>query len=844
MALVSYNSTLTEWENIIRVKLKVTNPILIKSGALGVLTNYLAGIKYDSLEFYSKVFQEMNVGLAQDFNSMLYHSTIYGTKLEFAVPSTLSSTIIVPEVTLGNVDELIYIIPRYATFNDSNGMNYIYISEIRLSVSNSGIYATAWNPQQGTKKLTITKAANPNLPQNYVYLIHNSDAQQYKRDFYTEMVPSYDVGDSFSFSIGIDSVLKLKEVNAWINTGDKLNDTQLLKLRQMDPEDIEGAEFDGIDAEIKKLNIKFYKFDSSVRDQDIFLELFENSLSFETGDGVHGAVLQSKSQLIIEVDTTEGSLGNVANSEYLLSNISVTEKYAGGLVDRVYNTTLNGLSTTGSTGGKNIEQIDGIRENIFNQITIRNSVITENDYERLFKYQDNKPFVDAKFLDARSFVFIFNVIHDNDNIVKSTSINYKESNLISNPFYPIIDYGGYSLISPFYYKNNGVNTVDAYLVNPNIPFSLMPENNNSENILIGDYRVDIGLVYEFYSTQNGMSGKSYIQIFGNPSGNYEYYFYCSWLENGAYIVLNSANGFKYEISTMYTDPYCIVRENTTNIRMEVFDVGTTSDTRFSQNLVASFVDNGTYHQLIKKQSFYKYFQEITTPTPPNIITTRNTISYLDNEINNIMTTVNDIVEINDTTNSETYLLRLPFIDSEWFFSKDPSEMFDIFNSYFIVNYIEENINYNTQLVQSFHNTIDIPSLYYPYLFEETTMSQIDNPKMSIELELFLDKDAFIVSKYETMLDFEISAKIEIINYMKEKEGFSIDFFETDLEKHIYNLFNPMIKNIKVITPTMFRVNNSAVIYNLMQETLEFEDILNFTPPYFYYDYNINLKITM
>jgi hypothetical protein len=80
--------------------------------------------------------------------------------------------------------------------------------------------------------------------------------------------------------------------------------------------------------------------------------------------------------------------------------------------------------------------------------------------------------------------------------------------------------------------------------------------------------------------------------------------------------------------------------------------------------------------------------------------------------------------------------------------------------------------------------------------------------------------------------------------MKENEGFYIDFFETDLEKHLFNKFSPLIRNVKSVTPTMFRVNNSAVIYNLIQQNLEFNDILNFVPPYFYYDYNIKLKITM
>jgi hypothetical protein len=79
--------------------------------------------------------------------------------------------------------------------------------------------------------------------------------------------------------------------------------------------------------------------------------------------------------------------------------------------------------------------------------------------------------------------------------------------------------------------------------------------------------------------------------------------------------------------------------------------------------------------------------------------------------------------------------------------------------------------------------------------------------------------------------------------MKTQEGFMIDFFETDLEKILYNEFSPLIQNVRVESPTLFRVNNSAVIYNLIQENLSFEDVLDFVPPYFFYDYN-NLELTI
>jgi len=842
MALVSYNATLSEWENIIKINLKVTNPILLKSGALGVLSNYLAGIKYDTLEFYSKTFQEMNVGLAQDFNSMLYHSSIFGIELEFAVPAVLTSAIIVPETALGTIDSLTYTIPRYTSFSDSNSLVYLFESEIRVKITPSSIIASAWNPQYGTRKLTITKVANPNIPGTFLYMIYNSDALQYKRDFFLYDIPAYDVGEMYSFAATISNINKLKGVRAWLNTGEKIGQQELLDMEKMDPNDIIDADFSNVNPELEDLNIKYYKFDSSVRDKDLFLELQETSLNFETGDGIHGAILPANSQIIIEVDITEGVYGNIPNSEFLINDITVTERFADNAVDRGYKTTLNGVSATGSSGGKNIEQIDGIRENIFNQITIRNSIITENDYERLFKYQNIKPFVDAKFIDAKAFVFLFNVIHENDQVIKSTSVNYRESELLQRPFYPRYTYNGYDLISPFYYKNTGPNTTDAYVLNPEILFSFMSVIN--DNDIIGDYRVDVAMTYEFYTTPEGLSGKSYIEILGNPSTAYEYNFYASWLGNGAYIPLNAGNDFKYEINTLYTDPYCVVREETKDLRLDVFDVGTTAEQLYTPTLIASFTDNNVYHQLIKKQEYYKYFQDLPDDVPLNLITTQDTVGYLDNYLNDIMSTSTDIFETNLENNTETYLLRLPFISEEWFLSKTPKEIFEIMDDYFSAVLFEEDINYNTQLTQAFHNTIDIPEIYYPFLFEDNTMPPINNPKLDVNIEIYLEKETFITSKYQTETDLEIAVRIETIKFLKEKEGFMINYYETELEKQLFNKFHPIIKNVKVVTPTLFRVNNANVIYSGIQENLSFQELLDFIPPYFHYNYDISLKLTM
>jgi len=845
MALVSYNATLNEWENIIRVKLKVTNPSLIKSGALGILTNYLAGIKYDALQFYSKTFQEMNVGLAQDFNSLMYHSTIYGTDLEFAVPATLSSSIVIPELNLGQTKEVVYVIPRYATFSDTNSLNYLYNSEIKLSITNKGMKASAWNPQQGTRKLTVTTAPNPNVPGSNVFLIYNDDAEQYQRTNYNFEVQAQQVGQNTEYKVGINSISKIKALYAWINVGRPLTTNELDAINRIDPSDVAGS-FVGVpglaDADIKELDLRYFKFDSSVRDLHLFVQLFETSLVFETGDGLHGALFPEGAQIIIEVQTTQGGNGNVVNSEYILTDVMVQEKFGEGFVNEPLPTTINGLSTTGSYGGKNIQSADGIRQNIFNQINVRNSIITENDYERLFKYQDIKPFVDAKFLDAKAFVFIFNVIHDNDLVVDSTSINFKEAELLRQPFYPMTNYGGINLISPFYYKANSVNTIDAFIVDPIVTFSLNGVSENTINNFDTGYHADIALTYEFERTQDGLTGTSFIEVLGEPQEEYEYHFYCSWLGIGAYIPLNKDNGFKYEINSLYTDPYCIVHDITKNIRVEVFEAINDPLNIGNQQVLAAFEDKGQYHQLQKKQSFYKYFQELPDGELPDTLTSRDTIAYLDNSVEDIMSTINDVFEVQGSEH-ETYLLRLPFIAEDWFLGKPSSEIFEIMDTYFIVNYVEEDINYNTQLTQAFHNTIDVPSNYYPYLFEENHMDIITDPMMPIKVNLFVNQDAFLTSKYNTIFDFEIAVKIALVKLMKEQEGFMVDFYETDIEKTIYNEFSPLIRNIRMTMPRLFKVNNSSTIYNSLQENLSFQEVLDFVPPYFFYDYN-NLELTI
>ncbi len=833
MAINNYATTLREWENIIRVSLKVTNPALLKSGALGILSNYLASIKFDALQYYSKAFQEMNPGLAQDFNSMLYHASIYGASIEFATASTLSATLVIPEITLSHVNTLIYEIPKNTEFTDTNSIPFTTTALIKIEQGQRNIGATTWDEVNGTRKLSITKAPNPNVPGKYVFLIHTNAFSQYQRKSYSNIVPPDQiVGQAFEYDIGIQDLSQIKSIKAWSNTGDSI------KLDQIDKTDFENIE-ESADT-ITELDIKFYKFESSNRDKDIFLETYTHSLNFETGDGVHGSLQEPNSQIITEVQTTLGDSGNVPNSEFLISRVQVTEKWANDSL-KYYETTLNGISATGAIGGQSIESIESIRNDIFTQISNRDSIITENDYELMFEYNDVRPFVDAKFIDAQAFVFLFNVVRDNDVVVPSTSVNVKETDLLTpdsngygGPFYPKYNYSGYELVSPFYYKTNSANTTDAYMVDPSLDISLRGDLRTPDLNVLKEYKVEVAITYDF------TTNSSFVEIVSGAQEELDYYFVCDQFR----ATITSANTdnispFTYKISSLFTDAFCILNEPMTGVNVHVKNK--------QGEVLASYSSDGTYDQLIQKQTFYKYFQEVEQHA--TLSTSSDTMAYLDNLRGNKMSTMVSVLGDSDPlvtqkTITEKYVLRLPYISSDYFFSKNSQEMFEFFNSYFIMNETEQYINYNTLATQTFHNTIDIPPKYYDSIFERNTMPTLYNPKFPIEIEVHADRNQFMTSKYETETDFDIALRIEIIKFLKKQEGFIIEFFETDLEKHLYTTFSPLIKNVKSVSPTLYQVNSSQEIYRELQNNLEFIDVLNFIPPYFHYDYkNLSLQIT-
>jgi len=814
----TFNQTLDKYEDIVRINMKVTNPTLLKSGTLGVITNYIANLKFDTYQYYTKIFKEMNIGLAEDFKSLLFHSTIYDTEIELAKPATFGVSFIIPEINLSEIKYLKYIIPKNKEFTSREGIPFIIEDEIIIEISQNNIIAYTWSEINGKQELTVINTQNPNSPGTTVNLINYNNVRQYQRTFYKFIVPKYDVGETFNFSVTIQDYKMFKKLNAWYNPDPKNNPIKLFELQNQNSEDIMSL------FELKDFDIKYYNYGSSRYDLDLFLDIQPTSLRLTTGNGINGMLLQPDSEIIIESQLTLGEQGNLPNMEFLVEDIIIQEFNLDNKIQS-YTGNINGLSIAGGTGGQNIQDVKDIRRNIFDKISTRNSIITENDYEKSFAYNGVEPFVDAKFIDAKSYIFLFNVLKSQDIIIDTTSINIQEYIIANDPFYPKYDYNGKELISPFYFKRVNTNETEGYIVNPDVILTLTSPAGTPKETSI-EYLVSLSIQYDFSAR------KTYITIKDGAKSGTTYNFKSSVFN----CTLDFGNNYKYEVNTRYTDTYCIIRDILRDVRLDVYN----EDGAF----ITTYYAFGEWTQLIKKQTFFKYYKHIPELEGVDVYTSDDAYSYLDNALADILNDINELVAATKDQGDVPYLLRVPFIDIEFFNRTDWLEFYRLIDNFFMVDSLYPRISYNTRVAQAFYNTIDIPEVYQPLIFKQTSMGVMDKPKMNVELGIVIDEQNLLLSKFNSIFDFEIEVKLDIVNYLKDYEGFKVEFFETELETFLYGKYNSIIRNIELKSPKMFKINSADEIFALINENLDLDHMLNFVPNYFSYDYNsIHIDIT-
>jgi hypothetical protein len=219
------------------------------------------------------------------------------------------------------------------------------------------------------------------------------------------------------------------------------------------------------------------------------------------------------------------------------------------------------------------------------------------------------------------------------------------------------------------------------------------------------------------------------------------------------------------------------------------------------------------------------------------------------------------------TNIETrYVMHLPYIDNTYFTVTDKTAIFEKMDSFFQVIENQEKFPFNVEVSQSLYNTIAIDTQYIKYLFDinnsyigglagtgSTTNTLMPKPKFAPIVNIIVDKILFSLSDYQTIDAFETELNLFLSDQFSKIEGFQFQYFESSIESLCLQKYN-IIKNIEIVNPKSLTIKSDKIIYADMEADLgkldannqpyiTLKNIVDFVPPYFYFDLN-NIFITI
>ena len=789
--MTSLNNTILDYEELVRENLKVKNPALLKTGVLGTLINIMSHIKYDSAMYYQKLLRELNPATAEDFNSILFHSAVLDFKIEYAKPASCIINIVIPESSVKTTETVTYHLNRDAQLLDENGYWYTLEEDIKIYATHNTLSAERLC-LSSSNGLEINKIPNPLKTTENIYLVEYPGLKQYKREFQILAVPDYEIGTDIHHTINIDSYKNIYEINVYLQSAKNYLNITEENLRLRNSDEILTT------FRLSKLNVKYNKFNATQFDSDIYLSVKDNQLVFTYGNGINGLKLQAGQKLIFEIKTTLGSVGNVNSVNIVAPNILVVSEDDGGYTSS-YKSNLKILSSTGGQNGQSISSIYDIRNTMVRKSNVRKNIVTLNDFQSEFMTNGYQPFVDVKYFNSKNNIFIYNIIKDSSQkIVKTTTLNLREEEFSAKLFFPEYTYNGLTLISPFYYKQK-FNHYVAYMVKPLIEVNLI-NNSGAENSIVLNNNITLQVIYDYFER------KTKIRVINNNSVN-TYIIKSNQVE----MTLSKNNNFEQVVNQRFLDNYCLFENPLTDISVDILDI--------NNNFVMQYYSNDIVYQLVEKQKNFLY-----------------------TELNRL----NPSISIN-------YVLNIPVIDNYYFKSTSGRNIYTQLDEFFNAIEKQNQMSFNMDVHQSFFNTIDLPDLYRPYVIKLNSNGDLLDANNSVILNVIIDKAEYSLSDISSVEELEFRIKTLTYGLLLTKEGFGVDYYETELEKIIYDNIS-IFKNIEVLSPKAFTIYDSRDIYTNLEsnlgkpiiggtKVLTILDLVKFVPTYFHYDYD-NIRINI
>ena len=487
-----------------------------------------------------------------------------------------------------------------------------------------------------------------------------------------------------------------------------------------------------------------------------------------------------------------------ANSNFITSDDMVFNSVTKEILN-IYNNNvktsgksdIKAIALQGGRDGTNIETIKELQTNIGNLNSTRNNITSLNDFTIHFTRNGIEPFIDTKYFNSNNNYFIYNLFKYNNKILKTDTVNLLTQELENNPFFPTKTIKNIETFSPFYYKKEK-NHFKAFIVNSNIEMSFDSSVPKYDSNRISN-NIGLYLIYDF------IEKSSYLKL-SNTNADYKYIISTDKFE----ATLDASNGFTFQINTRYLDSYCLLNDPIRNLNINVLDK--------DSNFIINFFNRNC-----------KYFQ----------------LEHIQN---------NFIFQDTINSNKNNYAINLPFMEISFrdiIFDKtnDGSNSISatLLRNFFTSLRDKTMYAPNINITQSFYNTIYIDDIYKDYIFKFNDNGNLLTTENMLKVDLIVDNKNFIDSEFTNIGDLEFSIKEKLIMYLYTKQGFSTNFFETEIEKLISNNYS-FIKNIEIKFPKKFQINDTETIYYNMEEALlknelSMKQIIDFTPFYIYYNEN-------
>ncbi len=870
-----------------------------KLGVIGYFINLLGNIRYDSTQYYQKLFQESNIITARDEKNLYLHGAIYKYNFNFAQPSVAEGNFIFDFNTLPIDGKLT---KRTVTFQDiSFSINEIKFTSdtIYKFVEEGNSYYAILYLEDGT--ITHIPSSSSRIIAPFVNVFQKTKLTD------TFKLTNYPLFSYYTYSFDTeDQFLNTLEV--------------YVKERNKTYENTLGDQFE----------IKSIKLEETSTTKSCFLTMTESrKYLLEFGSGIRGRHIPDADITLIK-NLTNGENGHIGikHSVYPSNTCeTILKKYTDNLNYTSVNLSnrLVNIDFEFSNNGSNPKTDNLLRKDIIEHIQTRNFLISKRDFNNLTDIEDNEFIYSFKKSSIqRNDFFLHQCFRDEFQIpIKTLCYNFRTIKLdetVQNfTFNRVTHTEGIltGVLQYYIFATDGfyISDITYIILNCNFDNAIeltWDEFENAQYYMIvvfdgEDYRylkTDTNYLLDIGQLNNTINTFSFIEEENETDSSiifswdenyvffpeflideinfispciYKYNSFMNWFEghlfNDDFIILFSQKQFIYNIVENYTIPYfhAQIKYNYFEKKTEIYIISQQESINYIPTIsISNTTIKDQKLTRIDINKFYIEFKENKYGILPSTHTL-DLLVYYSNESDEIISNAivnystenfSQIQNVFDQIKILTYLdhsntnhiISIPLMEKSVYIENKELYNIKLLHNLSNVN-LSENRFPNDDIQYRFINSYKIEQLYLRNILKQLYNFDLILPlKLKIDIyfdQLYLDSNHVNLTKEKDNLYLELSQLLE-----KKYTGNNIKFYNTHIIDYIHN--KPFVKtlsmqvtdsNENILTSGLETYTENEILENLQNDIYSTDEIIEpklhicyYTPYYFWWDIN-DINIT-